>query len=1027
MKDKSSEKGNERSAACLQCGKTFARSDTLLRHEKSHHTTEDRGPVHRVTHGTFRACHGCASARSRCSGGTPCGRCSVRKLDCIYPNKRRKAALADEPVKYQGQSQNLPLAGQFSQLVFTNNGDGHFLPQDKSLPTTTPITGKALAGDAPFGRGSQYDQAGPSVGYSSAQMIGLNIPPTATNLSPLDANGNQFMDHGDFTGTQTSNQYSGDFPEHAAPFDYGSFDEPLNWIPPSIYPSPYDAELEQDFSFILPSLNEGPDIGQDFTMALPIDGSTQFYQLPHNASLELSHTNDLVPSALGLEQSPASSTSDGAILMNKSTNSASNNSDPKRKRRKSSFVPDTFSKARERRTTYSFPDVSEYTTTTATQVHREYCTQTMYKSLEDYFQALCLQDTLLKHSFESSTFPSLADVNTCVALYFEHFHHNYPLVHLSTFGEQTDWLLMLAVAAIGSNFLKVQHTVEIRDAFQEFLRRAIYHHADGSSDCSLDVSFAQARILNLISLVQADRDQLRVLAPRYHADLSRWCLESGVLQITELLELPNATEARNSQTILAQSWDTWIKIESLRRVGYMTWMLDCSLGFMANTRPLCNMDDARTPLPCSETVWNASTADSWFEAFQKAPQTPSLCVSVETLYNKKKVDPSYSELSQALLIHTLYQRTWEVGTHIKQPLSEWVPTGKARGFLNTPTKDNFWLPLYPLYANWRNSACDCLDVIHWQASSAVAKASGIEHGVILHLHLARIVLLTPFQEIQDLLFCLIGKVDNSPKASFYVHDGSYQPRNSTKLPQIRKIIWRWLREDQHKARLAMVHAGSVFWYVRRYSTASFYEPIAVYLASLVLWTYGTYQSAALERDAAVALQRPEGGPSGPDAEAVVQPSRMERKEHPVKFMSKAAANLEHPPATAPTNGTTPSDSQGRDSVKSPVATDKGSTVLSQASAQQANDTDSDDGFSSSDEQPEFIHLDRPCDDEIVHHFVRNGHNMSGHMSNVGDICKAPQKVLLEGAKLLRTRLSCWGVSREYHDILTKLAELRKAG
>ncbi|KAK5046624.1 hypothetical protein LTR84_007385 [Exophiala bonariae] len=941
-----------------------------------------------------------------------------------------ETALNDEPIKYGGESQNLPLTGQFSQLVFSNSGNGDFLSHDKNVTATTSIAGSSHThGNAQFSSTSQYEQTGPSVGYSSSQVIGLNVPPAGANLSSLDADGNHLMGHGDFPGSQTSNQYPGDFSEHVAQFDYGSFDEPLNWIPPSIYPSPYDAELEQDFSFILPSLTEATDMGQDFAMALPMDGSSQFYQLPHNASLELSHNHDLAPPALGLEQSPASSTSDGALFMNKSTNSASNHSDSKRKRRKSSFVPDLFSKPRERRTTYAFPGVSEYTVTTFNSATREYCTHDVYKLLEDYFQILCRQETLIRNSFETSTFPSLANVNSCVALYFEHFHHNYPLVHHSTFGPQTDWLLVLAVAAIGSNFLKVQHTVEIRDSFQEFLRRAVYHYANGSLDSSLDVAFAQARILNLISLTQADREQLRALAPRYHADLSRWCLESGVLQITEPFELLNTTEVRNNQTTLARSWDAWVKVESLRRIGYMTWMLDCSLGFMANARPLCNMDDARTPLPCSEMLWNASTADTWFEAFQKASQTPSLCVSVETLYSKKKVDPAYSELSQALLIHTLYQRTWEVGTHIKQPLSEWVPTGKARGFLNTPTKDNFWLPLYPLYANWRNSACDCLDVIHWQASSAVAKASGIEHGVILHLHLARIVLLTPFQEIQDLLFCLIGKVDNSPKASFYVHDGSYQPRNSTKLPQIRKIIWRWLREDQHKARLAMVHAGSVFWYVRRYSSASFYEPIAVYLASLVLWTYGTYQSAALERDAAMALQRPEGGPSGPDAEAVVQPSRMERKEHPVKFMSKAAANLENPPAPAVTDDTTPSDSHGgRDSVKSPVATDKGSAAPSQPPAPQANDSDSDDGnFSSSDEQPEFIHLDRPCDDEIVHHYVRNGHNMSGHMSNVGDICKAPQKVLLEGAKLLRTRLPCWGVSREHHDILTKLAELRKAG
>jgi hypothetical protein len=60
---------------------------------------------------------------------------------------------------------------------------------------------------------------------------------------------------------------------------------------------------------------------------------------------------------------------------------------------------------------------------------------------------------------------------------------------------------------------------------------------------------------------------------------------------------------------------------------------------------------------------------------------------------------------------------------------------------------------------------------------------------------------------------------------------------------------------------------------------------------------------------------------------------------------------------------------------------------------------------------------------MVQHFVRNGHNMSGHMSNVGDICKTPNKVLVEGAKLLRTRLAFWGVSREYYDVLMGLNEV----
>lgn len=838
------------------------------------------------------------------------------------------------------------------------------------------------------------------------------------------------------TAPPMTTQYDPGFVGAASNFDYASFDEPLNWIPPSIYPSPYDAELEQDFSFILPTLSNTPNLGADYSMAIPLDSTAQIYQVPTNISQEMSENQGFPASLMALEPSPASSASDG-VNMTKSTHSASTASDLKRKRRKPSFVPDIFNKPRKQRTGYAFPETPDHSTSISSTENVE-CSPLAFDSILNAFRKLCVEKAL-RSPFETSMFPDLGILNACINLYFDNFHPNFPLLHKASFGPQSHWILVLAVVAIGSTFTKAPYALDLRESFQELLRRAVEQYADGTPDLSLDLPLAQARILNLIGLVQSDREQLRALAPRYHADLSRWCLESGILQLPESGDQLESRFGGENLDHRWELWQNWIRIESLRRVGYLAWMLDCCLGYMANARPLCNMDDARTPLPCSESAWTASNPESWAEAARKLPQTPSLCAALETLYNKKKVDPTYSELSQALLIHALYQRTWEVGTHIKQPLSEWVPTGKARGFLNTPSKDNFWLPLYPLYANWRNSACDCLDVLHWQASSIVAKASGVEHGVILHLHLARIILLTPFQEIQDLLFSLIGKVGTSSKASFYVHDGSYQPRNSAKLPQIRKITWRWLREDQHKARLAMVHAGSVFWYVRRYSATSFFEPIAVYLATLVLWTYGSYKSAALERDAAAANQKPEGGPSGPDAVAAIQPSRMERKEHPVKFISKAAAHPENgsgpmrPQTNTPTSGS-PLAKSSSDRSKSLGSNPRAGGVHHNSSPHPSrgdSDSDSEDSsgsrFSSSDEQPEFIHLDRPCDDEMVQHFVRNGHNMSGHMSNVGDICKTPQKVLLEGAKLLRTRLACWGVSREYYDILTKLAELRKAG
>lgn len=50
---------------------------------------------------------------------------------------------------------------------------------------------------------------------------------------------------------------------------------------------------------------------------------------------------------------------------------------------------------------------------------------------------------------------------------------------------------------------------------------------------------------------------------------------------------------------------------------------------------------------------------------------------------------------------------------------------------------------------------------------------------------------------------------------------------------------QWATRDQYKARLSLVHAGAVFWHVRRYSVKSVVEPFAIYAATLILWAYST--------------------------------------------------------------------------------------------------------------------------------------------------------------------------------------------
>lgn len=217
----------------------------------------------------------------------------------------------------------------------------------------------------------------------------------------------------------------------------------------------------------------------------------------------------------------------------------------------------------------------------------------------------------------------------------------------------------------------------------------------------------------------------------------------------------------------------------------------------------------------------------------------TLVQGLETLYIEKKLIPGTSEFGKVLLIYGICRRTKEVCQQSQSQLTAWSPSARPESRQDLQQKDETWPPSSELLSQWRNSACDCLDIIHWSANSKAVAAWGWEHSTILHLHLSRIFILTPLAHIQTLA------------TSWRFHDAGIEsdPGRTTKT---RELVLRWVIQDQYKARLSVVHAGCLLWHVRRYSTQAFLEPYAIHVATLVLWAYSialqlyNYHEAALE-------------------------------------------------------------------------------------------------------------------------------------------------------------------------------------
>ncbi|KAL5326159.1 hypothetical protein ACEPPN_007297 [Leptodophora sp. 'Broadleaf-Isolate-01'] len=461
--------------------------------------------------------------------------------------------------------------------------------------------------------------------------------------------------------------------------------------------------------------------------------------------------------------------------------------------------------------------------------------QDIHQKLVDEFHKTCLST----HAFTSDYFPSIGIFDMAKNLYFEYCHPVFPLLHKPSTGDNSvSWLVELAIAAVGVSYLGTKISQQCSEAFIELLNKSLesssassrsHYNNERTSIQHEALSEIQAKILCCVAMFHSRNTNMVERAFSLRSQLVGLCLRRKMLSMAR--NVSSDFEQRKEST-----WEEFITKESETRAGYCIFWLDCLLAYQSDFRPQMRLEDTKAALPCCEDIWEASDEMTWQRACALRPVRPSLLAALESLYKKKTIDSNIGEFGRILLIHGLYHRTWEVARYHKDTLSNWIPSAPGTRAPSPSASDlvTEWLPRNPIFSKWRNSACDCLDVLHWSANSQVAQRAGLEHPTILHLHLARLILLTPAATVQSLASLI---VQNSKSGA------APQDASQAQYHEDRSEVLRWFIQDQYKARLALVHAGAIFWHVRRYSHDSMLEPFAVLLATLVVWAYATSSQA----------------------------------------------------------------------------------------------------------------------------------------------------------------------------------------
>ena len=456
--------------------------------------------------------------------------------------------------------------------------------------------------------------------------------------------------------------------------------------------------------------------------------------------------------------------------------------------------------------------------------HRISISEETYQSISNMWQSTCQSGFITWPDFEENQFPLKELFEHLLGLYFVSFHQTCTFIHPGSFNAtESNWLLLLAMAAIGARYLGDDGSDLLQVSLQELLRRSLIFINESTELASPDtVTMTQVQMLHAIGTVYSGNDQLVRHGLKLQQTLAT-AYASLLKDESKITNLGNGTDE--------DRWNAWVRKEEIIRTAYAIWLLDCMWSYQYQRRPMLALSDATLPLPCHEKPWAATNAQEWGTLSANTLSVPNLPEALQEIYVDKRLPKDRGEFARIIMIHGLFQRTWEVGAYYKDPMSQWEPTARKESSADVLPERPVWLPSVPTYTRWQNSVCDCLDILHWQANAMIGQSSGLEHPTVAFLHLARVVLLSPIDPIVNLAKSMTGLNKDSP----------------SNLTDDKRSIQRWAMQGQYKARLAAIHAGVVFGHIRRYSVDGFYEAPMVGLAALMLWAFGTFSAKQTTR------------------------------------------------------------------------------------------------------------------------------------------------------------------------------------
>ncbi|KAI5785793.1 fungal-specific transcription factor domain-containing protein [Geopyxis carbonaria] len=431
-----------------------------------------------------------------------------------------------------------------------------------------------------------------------------------------------------------------------------------------------------------------------------------------------------------------------------------------------------------------------------------------------------------------ANFPSKEVIADFAKLYFKNFHPILPMIHRPTFCiDRCPSTLLIAMVSIGASYSSLKNAKHFADALSELCKRCLSWMAESNPEYARSAFYLQSLCLQNLYAMGSGSTSLYDAA-----DVSRSILIGNSRRIGlfsgELSPSPstpasahespsphhtssphhpssNSDPAHDISLDLESRWRAWREIESLKRLAWSIFEYDSSFSTLSNRRGAITLSDITIRIPCSESLWEAPTAQAWHTLLtttESDTRGMPFYTTLQAIISSRFSPRLLTSWGKRICAQAMGRMMWDFKELEESVLT--VSVGAARSFRPAKVKLLDSLMLVCDASSTQPGEVEN-DRFHWVLARLIAHYT--------HLHAA-------FPTVSRLL-----NLARKPPA----------PGREADDPRLRKIRGSFATH-QVEARTIAYHAAQIIALSRWRPVFSPAEGMRLFLAGVVLWGFGNY-------------------------------------------------------------------------------------------------------------------------------------------------------------------------------------------